>query len=150
MNTKKQEPFIEHFDDLTKAMDFAVWKNFENRMKKEQFGVLDAPEENYAVVNQAMLMDLEMEFQYPLPEDYDWIDYNKIRTIRMDYDPLSHWEELTGAFSVMNGELLRFILKFDVPLKKFIRYELASRGYDENHQWVGFDKAEEIWFNSKR
>jgi len=26
-----------------------------------------------------------------------------------------------------------------------IRYELAARGYDKDHKWVGFEKAEEVW-----
>ena len=47
--------------------------------------------------------------------------------------------------SEMDGEILRFILKYKMPIERFIRYELASRGYDENHQWVGFEKAKAIW-----
>ena len=45
-------------------------------------------------------------------------------------------------FSVAHGETLRFILNTKIPLKRFIRYELACRGYDKNFKWVGFDKAE--------
>ncbi len=32
-----------------------------------------------------------------------------------------------------------------ISLEKLIRHELACRGYDENHRWVGFNKAHEIW-----
>jgi hypothetical protein len=71
--------------------------------------------------------------------------YDDIRHIKMQYDPLRHWEDLTGTFSVMDGELLRFVLHTKIPLEKLIRHELASRGYDENHRWIGFDKASEIW-----
>ena len=35
-------------------------------------------------------------------------------------------------FSVAHGETLRFILNTKIPLKRFIRYELACRGYDKN------------------
>ncbi len=63
----------------------------------------------------------------------------------MDDDPLSHWEEIAGMFSVAHGETLQFILSAKIPLEKFIRYELACRGYDENFQWVGFEKSQEIW-----
>jgi len=47
--------------------------------------------------------------------------------------------------SVIHGEVLRFILSAKIPLEKFIKYELACRGYDKDFQWVGFDKAEAIW-----
>ncbi len=63
----------------------------------------------------------------------------------MDEDPLHHFEEIRGMFSVMDGEILRFILEAKIPLEKFIRYELASRGFDKDHKWVGFEKVEEIW-----
>ena len=60
-------------------------------------------------------------------------------------DPLNHWEEIRGIYSIMDGELLRYILQSKIPLEKFIRFELASRGYDKDYRWCGFEKAEEIW-----
>jgi hypothetical protein len=48
-------------------------------------------------------------------------------------------------FSIANGELLRFILAYNIPLEKLIRYSLSARGYDKNQHWVGFNKAKEIW-----
>ncbi|WP_452598444.1 hypothetical protein [Pontimicrobium sp. MEBiC01747] len=48
-------------------------------------------------------------------------------------------------FSTMHGDYLRFLLHYKVPLEKFIRFELASRGYDGNFNWVGFDASEKIW-----
>ncbi|PTT75677.1 hypothetical protein DD829_22535 [Chryseobacterium sp. HMWF035] len=141
----KKEPFLEYFNDIHKATDFALWQSFKHRKTKEQFGILDGPVNNYAVVNRTMLEDLDMEFRLAVPEDYHWMNYAKIRLIRTDEDPLPHWEELMGAFSVMSGEILRFILHYRIPLKKIIRYELASRGFDENHEWVGFEKAKQIW-----
>lgn len=47
----------------------------------------------------------------------------------MDSESLPHWEEHIGTFSVMDGELLRFILHTKISLTKLIRYELAMRGY---------------------
>ena len=76
-------------------------------------------------------------------DDYSKIEYKHIRQIAMDDDPLEHFEEIRGMFSGSHGETLRLILKTKLPLKKFIRYELACRGYDEDFNWVGFEKAEE-------
>tara|TARA_Y100000815_G_scaffold275744_1_gene316719 strand:+ start:37972 stop:38127 length:156 start_codon:yes stop_codon:yes gene_type:complete len=47
-------------------------------------------------------------------------------------------------FQTANGGLLRFLLIYQIPLEKFMRYELACRGYDKDHKWVGFKKAEKI------
>ncbi|QMU64916.1 MAG: hypothetical protein GKR88_11850 [Flavobacteriaceae bacterium] len=71
--------------------------------------------------------------------------YDMIRHMRADKDPLDHLEELTGVFSTINSELLRYVLHTKMPLEKLIRYELAIRGYDKDHRWIGFDRAEEIW-----
>lgn len=54
------------------------------------------------------------------------------------------WEDVYGTFATVDGELLRYILHTKIPLEKLIRYELASRGFDENHRWCGFERAEEI------
>lgn len=137
--------FIMYFNDIHKAADFALWQNFKHRIQKDKFGVLHESDENYAVVHQSTAEYPEMEFRFALPEDYQGMTYEKIQLIRTDEDPLAHWEELMGAFSVMDGELLRFILHYKIPLKKIIRYELASRGHDEDHRWVGFEKAKELW-----
>lgn len=69
--------------------------------------------------------------------------------MRMDKEPLPHLSEIIGTFSVMDGELLRFILHAKIPLEKLIRYELAMRGHDKNHRWCGFEKAEEIWLEEE-
>ncbi len=65
----------------------------------------------------------------------------------MDEDPLPFWEELTGVFAIMDGELLRYILHSKIPLEKLIRFELAARGFDKNHRWVGFSKSFKIWLD---
>ncbi|WP_299272913.1 hypothetical protein [uncultured Psychroserpens sp.] len=71
--------------------------------------------------------------------------YNHIRHIYMDESVLLHFEDIKGVFFVMHGEILSSILSHKIPLERFIRYELACRGHDENHLWVGFEKAEKIW-----
>ena len=100
---------------------------------------------NWAVCEEATTQEMEMIFLDILPKKYTEITYDDIRHIKMQYDPLRHWEDLTGTFSVMDGELLCFILNSKILLEKFIRHELVNRGYDENHRWIGFDKASEIW-----
>ena len=78
-------------------------------------------------------------------DDHSKIGYRAIRHIRMDREPLPHWEAITGMFSVADSEILWYLLHAKVPIEMFIRYELASRGYDRDHRWCGFDKAEKIW-----
>lgn len=60
--------------------------------------------------------------------------YDDIRHIKMQYDPLRYWEDLTETFSAMDGELLCFLIHTKISLEKLIRHELAGRGYDENHR----------------
>ena len=62
-----------------------------------------------------------------------------------DTDLLSHWESLLGTFSVMEGELLRFIIAYKIPLEKIIRHELGNRGFDTNNKWIGFQESEKLW-----
>ena len=135
------------FDELSKAKDYATWLNFTYRTQNIQpFFVINGSDDNYAVVSDDVWEEYFSELPtHPLDESYDGMSYKEIRTLVCDRDPLKHWEELHGAFSTMDGELLRFILHTNIPLKKFIRHELANRGYDENHRWCGFDRAREIW-----
>ncbi len=65
------------------------------------------------------------------------------------YCKLPHWETITGMFSVADGEILRYLLYAKIPIEMFVRHELASRGYDKNHRWCGFDKAEKIWLTDE-
>ena len=70
-----------------------------------------------------------------LPENHADMDYSQIREIGMAEDPLDHFEDIRGTFSVKDSELLRFILHTKITLERFIRTELANRGYDKNHHW---------------
>jgi hypothetical protein len=35
-----------------------------------------------------------------------------------------------------------------MPVEKLIRFELAGRGFDKNHRWVGFSKSFKIWLDN--
>ncbi len=134
--------------ELQKAKDKALWLNFSERVKpveaKDHYFVVDGPE-FFSVVNRQLLEELETESLYPLPESYHEMTWKEIKTISKDKMPLSHWEELFGSIATMDGEVLRFILEYKVNIFRIIRTVLASRGYDKNNKWVGFDKSEEIW-----
>lgn len=141
--------YLDLFDNKQKAIDHAIWLNFKYRIAKITFGVISGPDNNWAVLEKATSEEMEIPFLDILPKDMSNLSYDQIRLIRMDRDPLPHWEEITGIFSVMDGEILRFILHAKIPLEKLIRFELAGRGYDKNHRWCGFDKAQEIWLTNK-
>ena len=141
----KNDNFLDLFDSKQKAIDYCMWLNFKYRIARIKFGVINGPENNFAVCEKATADEMGISFLDILSKDYSEMTYDDIRHIKMQYDPLPHWEDLTGVFSVMDGELLRFILHAKIPLEKLIRHELASRGYDENHRWCGFDKASDIW-----
>tara|TARA_R110002124_G_scaffold17532_3_gene73509 strand:+ start:388975 stop:389406 length:432 start_codon:yes stop_codon:yes gene_type:complete len=140
-----KDSYLDLFSDRQKAIDHALWLNFKYRIANIKFGVLHGPENDWAVCEQATADEMEMTFLNVMPEDHSNMSYRDIRHIKMDRDPLPHWESITGMFSVADGEILRYLLHAKIPIEKFIRFELASRGYDKNHRWCGFDKAEEIW-----
>lgn len=123
-----------------------MWLNFKYCIAGIVFGVIITPERKWAVCEEQTAQELNVDF-LKTSENHTELDYDQIRHIKMDADPLPFWEELTGVFATMDGELLRYILHSKIPLEKLIRFELAARGYDENHHWCGFDKAEEIWLN---
>ena len=144
-NSFDPKQLMDFFDNIDKGHDHALWLNFKYRIAKISFGVIHGPDDNFAVVEEATAQEMEMSFIPNLPKDYCSMSYDHIRHIKMDEDPLRHWESLNGTFAIMDGELLRFILAGKIPLEKFIRAELAARGYDKDHRWCGFEKAEEIW-----
>ncbi|WP_027879245.1 hypothetical protein [Mesoflavibacter zeaxanthinifaciens] len=141
----KKDNFLDLFDSKQKAIDHCMYLNFKYRIANICFGVLHGPDNNWAVCEEATAQEMDMEFLNVLPKDYSEMSYDNIRHIRMDQDPLPHWDSIIGLFSVADGEILRYILYAKIPLEKLIRHELAGRGYDKNHRWVGFDKACEIW-----
>ncbi len=135
-------------NNLQKALDEAVWINFRHRTTDYKVGVIESVKGGYILAHPDHSM-FEGEHFEPLPSDYSEMTYKHMTTIGMDEDPLKHWEEIRGAFQVLDGELLRFILAKKVPLKKMIRFELACRGYDKNHKWVGFEKAQKVWLSDE-
>lgn len=126
-----------------KAIDLALWQNHNHRFD-DTYGVVLSSKGDYLIVATDDPVFKKEEFE-TLPEKYMDISYKDIKQIAIDDTPLEHWEEIRGMFSTAHGETLRYILSSNIPLEKFIRYELASRGYDVNFQWVGFDESEKIW-----
>lgn len=135
------------FHDKEKAIHHALWLNFKYRIAKIKFGVIHGPDESHkwAVVEEITAQEMEMTFLDILPKNYENLTYDEIRRLYVDENLPRHWEELKGSLSTMDGEILRFILHAKIPLEKLIRFELASRGHDENHRFCGFEKAQEIW-----
>lgn len=141
----RKDNYLDLFDSKQKAIDHCMYLNFKYRIANIRFGVLNGPDNNWAVCEEATAQEMDMEFLNVLPRDYSEMSYDDIRHIRMDQEPLLHWDSIIGLFSVADGEILRYILLAKIPLKKLIRHELAGRGYDKDYRWCGFDKAREIW-----
>lgn len=140
-----KESYLDLFDSQQQAIHHAMWLNFKYRIAGIVFGVIDGSDNDWAVLEEATANEMGIPFLDIFPKDYSEMTYTQIRHIRMDREPLPHWESITGMFSTADGEILRYLLHSKIPLEKFVRFELASRGYDENHRWCGFEKAGEIW-----
>ncbi|QMU65976.1 MAG: hypothetical protein GKR88_17965 [Flavobacteriaceae bacterium] len=135
--------FAKH-TDKQKALDNALWLDFVHRIKQKIFSVVHIPQEHYLVMPTESIPRRNMVVSGK-SKDYSQMTFEAISTIKLDRDPLWHWEQILGMFSVTDAEILRFILKYQVPLEKIIASELANRGYDENNHWIGFEKAKKIW-----
>ena len=132
------------FASRRKAIDYAIWCTFSDRKYGIHYVVLENEDETKYLVVPGTNMPFEKK-GIPLPENYADMSYEDVRVLRTDTEPLDHWETICGMISVMDGQLLRFLIRYQVPLEKLIRYELASRGHDEDMNWVGFDRAKVIW-----
>lgn len=139
------ENYINIYEDQKNAIYRAIWLNFKHRIDGKEYGVIHGPDNDWACIEKEVSEEMEIPFLDILPKDLSQMSYTDIEKIRVNNSIPAHWEIILGMFSVSDGEILRFILQTKIPLEKFIRYELASRGFDENHQWCGFDKAEKIW-----
>ena len=116
------------------------------RTKKREVKYSVSPENNFAVADLETAEEMEITHHYySLPENYQHLSYGDLKGISGDPEMLEHWENILGKFSVMEGELLRFILKYQIPLDKIIRHELGCRGFDHNNQWIGFNESEKLW-----
>lgn len=138
-----ESEMLKEHKSLQRAIDIALWMNFKYRKDKRSYVVIqDKKSKMYQVVPQ---LGRKKSFCIEKPENYLEMDYQQIQIIRSELVPLNHWEEIIGLFSSAHGEILRFIIMYQVPIEKLIRYELACREHDKNHDWVGFDKASKIW-----
>jgi len=145
----KMDSYLDFFDTQEKAIDYALWLNFKYRIASIKFGIIHGPDDNWAVLEKATSKEIEMPFLDILPKEYSKLSYQQIQKIAEDKIPHTHWEMIRGMFTSMDGEILRFILHYEVPMKRFIRWELASRGHDKHHRWCGFKKASIIWLENK-
>jgi len=134
------------FEDKQKAIHSCIWENFVHRAIGTKFCVVAHPNNKWAVCKESFALDMEF-IQEIISNDYTSLSYDEISHIRMDKNPLLAWEEIAGMFSIADVNILRFILHSKIPLEKLIRYELAARGHDKNINWVGFEKAKEIWLS---
>ncbi len=139
MESQTMKPHI----SLERAVDIALWMNFKYRLEKNGYSVVQDKRTKLYHINPPSAS--RKSNQLILPADYSQMTYEQIENIRSEKDPLHHWESIMGEFTTIHGELLRFILAYKVPLEKIIRFELSSRGFDENNLCVGFEKAKAIW-----
>ncbi|WP_396602057.1 hypothetical protein [Algibacter sp. R77976] len=143
----QKDNYLDLFDKEQKAVDHCLWLNFKYRIAGISFGVINGPDNNFAVCEEATAREMEMNFLDILPENHSQLSYTQLDVIRQDQEPLPFWESIIGMISIMDGEILRFILEQKIPIDKIIRHELALRGFDKNHRWCGFDKAREVWLD---
>ena len=145
-----KQKILEFYPELDKALDRAVWLNFEYRNENKTFVIYDGPDNDFAVsdLETAKEMDMELSF-YPIPKSYENLSYERIQTMNKDNDPLVHWEELLGRLATMEGEILKFLLHSKIPVEKLIRNELANRGFDAGNNWVGFEVSKAIWLTGE-
>lgn len=141
----KNDNYLDLFESQQKAIDHAMWLNFKYRIAGIAFGIINGPEDNWAVCEEVTAQEMEMEFLDIIPENHSQLSYKNLDVIRQDKEPLPFWESIIGIISLIDGEILRYILENKIPLDKIIRHELALRGFDKNHRWCGFDKARKIW-----
>ena len=141
----QKDDFLDVFNKQQKAIDHCLWLNFKYRIANITFGIINGPDKNYAVCEEATAEEMELRFLDILPSDYSDLNYKQLDVIRQDQELLPFWESIIGIVSVVEGDILRFILDKKIPLDKIIRHELALRGFDKNHRWCGFDKARDIW-----
>ncbi|WP_292942894.1 hypothetical protein [Olleya sp. UBA1516] len=139
--------YLDIFDKKQKAIDHCMWLNFKYRIAGITFGIINGPKNNFAVCEEATAAEMQMSFLDILPDNHFELSYRQLDIIRQDIELLPFWESIIGMVSVIDGEILRYIIEDKIPLDKIIRHELAGRGFDKNHRWCGFDKAREIWTN---
>lgn len=138
-----------HYATLRKAQDAAVWLNFKHKQDDDfkSLAVLHGANDDFVLLEESEAKEMGIP-SLELPTSYTNITYPHIQSIKSDVDPLTHWSEIFGSFSVMKADHLRFILETKLPLEQMVRYELAARGLNKQGKWIGFDQAERYWFGS--
>ncbi len=134
---------MERFPDKQKAIDLALWQNHNHRFN-DTYGVAHSTQGDYVVTPITQPLSIHSEF-VKLPKDFSKLNLKHLQKVYMDENPLHFWEEIRGMFSGVHGETLRFILSAKIPLKTILRYELATRGYDEIFNYIGYEKALALW-----
>lgn len=131
------------FTNRSSAIDHASWENFIRGEKL--FTVIEKHHSHYVA------LELPHGFKrqkgvVKIPDTYyENLDFEHIRNVYKDRDPSIIMESIKGAFSTMSNQELLFILTKKIPIEKFIKMELANRGFNHHNEWVGFKEAERIW-----
>ncbi len=100
-----------HYATLRKAQDAAVWLNFKHKQDDDfkSLAVLHGASDDFVLLEEWEAKEMEIP-ALELPTSYANITYPHIQSIKSDVDPLTHWLEIFGSFSVMKADYLRFIL----------------------------------------
>ncbi len=133
------------FSNKFKAIDMAKWLNFIDRNKSYTYEICHHGNHQFRVTEIETTHKKPSNWLDILPLNYAQMSYDHLASIFSDDDPLSHMEDIRGMFSIVNNQVLQFILQEKIPLEKFLRKELASRGYDDRNIFIGFDAAKKFW-----
>lgn len=137
----KERIFINQF----KAIDLAKWLNFIDRNDSYTYGICQHGNHQFRVTEIDMAHKKPSSWLDIIPKNYARMSYEHLASIFSDVDPLSHMDDIRGMFCTLNNQILLFILQEKIPLEKFIKKELASRGYDNHNTFIGFKAAEKLW-----
>lgn len=140
---------INHGRNHVKAIDQAIYLNFVSKETGVLYYAIQHKHAENLVISDDLLEFLDNVIIHPLKEDYHDMGIDHVNLIAGDIDPLLHWEEIRGMLTTLENDILRFILEYKIPIDQFAKQELAARGYDGDGNWVGFEKALEIWKNYK-
>lgn len=128
-----------------KAIDLAKWLNFIDGNKSYTYEICRHGNHQFRVTEIDLTKKKPSTWLDILPANYAQMSYEHLASVYSDVDPLSHMDDIRGMFCTLNNQILLFILQEKLPLKKFIRKELASRGYDNHNTFIGFKAAEKLW-----
>lgn len=131
------------FNNLYCAIDYASWENFVRGSK--QFKVFER-HKNLYIVEEVVTGSKKRKGLIQISEPYyENLSYDHLKSVSKEFELERFMENIKGAFSNMSNQELLFILNKRIPIIKFIRLEIANRGFDEHNDWVGFTAAEKIW-----